>query len=228
MRVLCQNSAPVMLDSIEANFATLPILLKQIGEIDIKIKIADGGGDLSGTLIVDRTPEGISFAIQKAGIGTGVRLNYRGFSGILDAKGSGGSGSWIGQDVLLGNGVFDFTVKDAHFKNPALPWPMSDIFFATMTGKISWKTGVISIGHFSAEGETAALMSRGGSLVLHEPFSESFISTTLNVSPKGQLKQVAELMITGYKASEPLKLEITGPLTAPRVSLNGRRLPTRS
>jgi type II secretion system protein N len=224
LRVLCPHSAEVVLDSMEASIAVLP-LLKQRGEIDFKIKIADGGGDITGTLIADRTPEGIALAIKKGGAGVGVHINYRGFSGILDAR---GDGRWIGQDVVMGNGVFNFNVKDAHFKNQAMSWPMSDISFGTMTGKVSWKTGVISIGHFSAEGETALLMSRGGSLILHEPFSESFLSININVSPKGQLAQVAELMISGYKAREPLQLDITGPLTAPKILLNGRRLPTGS
>ncbi len=230
LRVRCPNSAQsvttpaLVLDAMEASIAVLP-LLQQRGEIDFKIKIAEGGGDISGTLIADRTPEGIAFAIKKEGAGVGVRLNYRGFSGILDAR---GDGRWIGQDVVMGDGVFNFNVKDAHFKNQALPWPMSDISFGTMTGKVSWKMGVISIGHFSAEGESAILMSRGGSLILHEPFSESFLSININVSPKGQLKQVAELMISGYKAREPLQLDIAGPLTAPKILLNGRRLPTGS
>jgi len=225
IRVLCPNSAQVLFDSIEANVAILPILLKQTGEIGFKIKIADQGGDIVGTLMVDPTPEGIAFSIKEAGVGAGVHIDYRGFSGILDTN---GVGNWIGQDVLLGNGVFNFHVKDAHFRNQALPWPISDISFAKMTGRISWETGVVSVGDFSAEGETAHLTSRGGSLVLHEPFSESFISLAVNVSPRGQLKQVAELMIAGYSAKKPLTLNITGPLTAPKILLNGRRLPTAS
>ncbi len=222
VRVVCPNIAPVALDLVEAKIALLPALLRQRGDVDFKIKIANKGGELSGTLIADPTPQGIAFSLKKEGVGVGVHVNYRGFSGILDTR---GFGNWIGQDIVLGKGVFNFNLKDVHFKTQTLPL---DIRFRTVTGKLSWETGAFSIGHVSAEGDIASLTSHGGSLILHEPFSESFISMTLNVLPKGQLKQVAELMISGYKASEPLKIEVTGPLTKPKVLLNGRLLPTGS
>jgi type II secretion system protein N len=225
LRVLCPYAEPIALDSLEADIAVFPMIFKQEGEVAFKIKIAEKGGDIAGTIIANKTPEGIAFVLKKDGQGAGIRVNYRGFSGVVAVK---GDGRWIGQDVVMGNGVFNFDVKDAHFKNQALPWPLSDISFATITGKVSWKTGEILILHFSAEGETAGLMSRGGMLIVHEPFTESFLSTTLNVSPKGPLKQIAEIMISDYKASEPLKLEITGPIIAPKVLLNGRRVPTAS
>jgi len=223
VQVVCPNIAPVTLDSIEANVALLPILLRQRGEIDFKIKIAEHGGDLFGTLVVDSTPEGIAFNIKKEGMG--LHLNYRGLSGILDMK---GVGHWVGQDVLLGAGGLSFSLKDAHVKNQALPWPINDMFFTAMTGKVSWENGVFLVGDFSAEGETATLTSQRGSLILHEPFLESFVSMTLKVLPKGQLKQVATLMVPGYKEKGPILLGITGALNAPKVSINGSKIPTGS
>ncbi len=221
VRVLCKDSAPVMIESIDANVAALPILLKRRGEIDFKIKLAEEGGKIFGTLMIDPTSEGVAFSIKKEGVA--VHFNHRGFSGILDIK---GGSSWIGQDILLGTGVFDFHLKDAHIKNQALPWPMNDILFEKIHGKVAWENGVFSVGDLFADGENAALTSHSGSLILHEPFSDSFISMTIDIDPKGQLKQVAALMIPGYATHGSLTLAITGALTAPKVLLNGRRLPT--
>ncbi|MBI3358348.1 MAG: type II secretion system protein GspN [Nitrospirae bacterium] len=221
VKVLCPSVALVTLESINADLALLPILLKRTGEIDFKIKIAEQGGEISGTIIIDPTPAGIAFSIKKQGIG--VHFNHRGFSGILDIK---GGGSWVGYDPSQGAGGFDFNLKEAHIKNQAMPWPMNDIFFANIHGKVAYENGVLLMGDFSADGENATLTTNSGSLILHEPFSESFVSITLKVSPKGQLKQVAALLIPGYSAVEPLTLAITGALTSPKVLLNGRRLPT--
>ncbi len=223
VKIVCPSANPVTIASINADVALLPILLKKRGEIGFMIKIADQKGELSGTVIVDPTPDTIAFSLKNAGMG--VHFNHRGFSGILDLK---GEGRWVGQDILLGTGLFDFTLQEARLANQALPWPMNDILFNKISGKISWKDGVIWMRDIIADGENAALASQSGSLILHEPFSESFISIMLSVAPKGRLKQVAALLIPGYSAKEPLSLAITGALTSPKVLLNGRRLPTGS
>jgi type II secretion system protein N len=220
VQVICPKAAPFVLEFVEADLATLPILFKQQGEVAFKINFAGQQGEVTGFLVASKTSNGFSFSLKKGG-GKFVSFNHRGFSGILDLS---GSSRWEGQGVLQGAGAFDFTLKDVHIKDQAWAWPLSDIAFAAVHGKVSWKNGVFSIGNLSAEGELATLKSDQGKLILHDPFSESFVSVTINIFPRGQLQQVAAMMIPGYSAAEPLTLAVSGALTLPKVLLNGRRL----
>lgn len=204
--------------SIDARVAPVPLLTERRGEIDFGIGVADGA--LSGHLTIAKKDKQVisSLAVQ----GENIDLARFGVSGHLDLE---GNGDWMNQDVLDGEGVLSFALKEGRFKEiGAWAVPVGEVSFSDIHGKISWGQGRVVVDQFSARGNEIDLQGESGNLILRKPLDGSLVTLTLKAMPKGDLKQMATLFIQGYTGREPLILGIRGPLRRPRVSLNGRPL----
>ncbi len=204
--------------SIDARVAPVPLLTGRRGEIDFVIGVADGV--LSGHLSISEKDDHVSYFLRLQG--GKVDLARFGASGQLDLEGNSG---WLNQDVLNGEGVLSFTLREGRFKEiGAWAVPIGEVSFSDIHGKISWGKGRVVIDQFSARGSEVDLQGESGNLILRKPLDGSLVTLTLKTTPKGDLKRMATLFIQGYTGRESLILGIRGPLRKPKVSLNGRPL----
>jgi type II secretion system protein N len=231
--LLCPTGLPMMIASIETDIAILPLVLHRQGQVDVRVQMPEEGSQITGSITASTTPAGYAFLLK--GEGTGLRLDPVGIPGSLDHI--KGEATWIGENPLAGVGSLAVSLSDIHIDPVASPIPLGnlgmittiagvkDISISTLQGEVAWQSNTLSIKMFNAQGEIADIISDGGSFTLHEPVSESIVSMTLAIIPKGNLKQMVPLMISHYVDREPLTAVITGPLSAPDIVINGMKMP---
>ena len=228
--VSCPSKKPFLIQSLEARIGLKP-LLSHRGEIDFQIQMDENAGQITGTLLAQSTPNGIAFTVKEEGMG--VSLSPVGLSGTLTMQ---GEGNWTGKDVFLGTGSFSFTLTDFKISPQGSPSfgqlaavttlaGVPDIAFSTLSGEIAWKEKTLLIKTFDAKGEIVEIAMQDGSLVLHDPISESIVSATLQVVPKGSLLQMIPFFLADYTGREPLIITLNGLLHDPQVLINGKTIP---
>ncbi len=234
--LLCPAGASMMIASIETDIAVLPLLLHRQGQVDVRILMPEEGSQVTGSITASTTPQGYAFSLK--GEGTGIRLDPVGISGLLDYI--RGEAVWTGENLLTGVGSLAIGLSDIHIDPTASPIPLGnlgmittlagvkDISISTLQGEVTWQSNTLSVKMFNAQGEVADLISDGGQFTLHEPVSESIVSMTLAIIPKGNLRQMVPLMISNYVDREPLTAVINGPLRAPDIVINGMKMPAMS
>jgi len=238
IRVVCPVGTPFMVASLQTDIALKPLLFHQTGEIPFRVRLAEKNGEISGTLRVHSTPQGLSFSLKEKG--SGLNLAAIGYAGIISMD---GEGTWIGNHPFFGKGSLTFALNGlridpqghgnqsgwvATLAGMAPLMGVTSLSFPSIQGELVWQDKVITVNKFQAESELADLISNNGSLIFNEPISESFIATDLQIFPKGNLKQMLPLIVPHYSDKGPLTLAITGTLTAPRVIMNGMQLPAMS
>ncbi len=221
--VACPVGLPFKIESIEAKIALLPLLLEQKGDITFRIRMGENNGEIVGHLMADATPDGVVFSLKEEGVG--LNLGKMGLSGTLNMK---GEGRWIKSDVLHGTGLLKLTVDGVNIQSEEWMAPLDRISFSVIRGEMAWQNGRVSISELSAEGEHVDFASSRGDLLLTEPVSGSLISIVFKITPKGDFKRMATLLIPGYSGKEPLTLDIQGAIDEPIVLINGKRMPTFS
>jgi len=207
------------LPALEMSFAFWPLLLKQEGEIDFNAKW--GGGTLSGHLSVSEEAEGLSFSLENFNA-KALQVEHidSGISGQLRIS---GEGRWRTQDLIKGVGRISLTLDGSKFKSLAgQSLPIGEVGFEKIEAKLLWKEKQIILEQFSALGPLVNLKSESGTLLFRKPLKRSVLALSLRVTPKGSIKQMASMFVPGYNGKEPLKLRLNGPVSTPKISVNGR------
>lgn len=239
MQVICPIGQPFMIEALHIDIALKPLLLHRVGEIAFRVRMAEKNGEILGTLMVHSTPQGFSFSLKEKGMA--LNLKAIGHAGILTMA---GEGTWTGGNLFFGKGLFAFTLHGLRIDSQALSesnsgWMVAlasmapllgvtSLSFSSIQGEMAWQDKTITINKFQMDGEIADLISDRGALILNKPIAESIVSAHLQISPKGNLKQMLPLLVPNYSDKKPLMLAITGRLISPQMIMNGMPLPAMS
>lgn len=208
----------IKLQSLDVAVALMPLLFQQQAEIDFEIRSTFG--NIPGQLNIRQEEQNMAFSLQAKV--EKITITGKGLSGIVSLE---GESQWQNQDILKGRGQLTFSVEKGSVKEFAgTPLPIGEVTFANIEGKIFWKDGRAVIERFSAQGDTADIKSESGTILLRNPPENSLLTLSLRATPKGALKEMAQLFIQGYNGSEPLKIRVNGPVRAPKLAMNGKNI----
>ncbi len=220
-RILGSRAAGMLtlkLQSFDVDLSLLPLLFKQEAAFDFEIRSTFG--IIPGHLTIQQKEEKMALALHAEG--KEITITEEGLSGILSFN---AESQWKNQDILKGSGNLSFKIQKGKMKEFAgTPLPIGEIMFTNIKGKIFWKEGRAVIEQFSAQGDTADIHSESGTILLRNPPENSLLTFSLQATPKGALKEMAQLFIQGYNGNGPLKIRMSGPARAPKLAMNGKTM----
>ncbi len=208
--------SPYSIASVDVALIPWPLLWGGTGSGDFHIHLAQGR--LTGRLAMTRTPDGFVLALTHQG--RGVDLKQIGASGLLDAE---GEAHWQNAGGWAGGGHLSFTLQSLHLlKVGAWVSPVGALDFARVTGRASWRGGVLTFDRVVAEGSQVDFSLTGGQMLPRAPLAQSILSLTVQVTPKGSLKPLATAFVPDYAGEGPIQVTLSGSLERPDLFFDGK------
>jgi len=210
--------SPYAIATIDADVAPLPLLWGGEAAVDFRIALA-AEGNIVGRATMTQTNNGVALFLSHQA--DAVDLKQVGASGRLSSK-----GEWRRlEGEPLGQGHLALTLdglKIDRFGSSGSP--IGAVSFQRVDSRISWRGDTITFDRIVAEGNQVEIESTEGRLLAREPFDQSRLFLTLQVTPKGDLKSLAPALIPGYSGTGPISVTLSGALSQPGVLVNGRPL----
>jgi len=210
--------SPYVIATIDADVAPLPLLWGGEAAVDFKIVLAEGG-NLVGRATVKQTNDGLVFSLAHQA--DAVDLKQVGASGRLSSN-----GEWRQlKGETLGQGHLSLTLDDLKIDRFGTPGSsIGTVSFKRVDSRISWRGDTITFDRIVADGNRVEIESAGGRLLVREPFGQSRLFVTLQVTPKGDLQSLVPVLIPGSSGKEPITVTLSGALAQPSVLVNGKPL----
>jgi len=210
--------SPYSIAMIDADVAPLPLLWGGEAAVDFKIALT-AEGNIVGRATMTPTNNGVTLFLSHQA--RAVDLKQVGASGRLSSK-----GEWRQlEGEPFGQGHLALTLDGLKIDRfGASGSPIGAVSFQRVDSRISWRGDTITFDRIVAEGNQVEIESTDGRLLAREPFDQSRLFLTLQVTPKGDLKSLAPVLIPGYSGAGPIAVTLSGPLSQPGVLVNGRAL----
>ncbi len=217
IQILCPGQKAWNVASLYAEVLPLPLIWGGEGRIHFRGRLAEG--ETEGTLTVTHASNQWAFSLKNQG----RQITLPDIGGRLGWE---GDAHWSHSEPYKGTGTVAFTLEGARIKEVG-EWrsPIGALSFSMVTGQVHWQGGALSMEQFSADGNEMDLAGESGHLLLRQPWKRSILSLTLKVTPKGQLKPLAQMVVSGYTGEGALTLAVAGSLARPGLALNGKTIP---
>jgi len=210
--------SPYAIATIDADIVPLPLLWGGEAAVDFRMAFA-AGGNIVGRATMTETNDGVALFLSHQA--DAIDLKQVGASGRLSS-----SGEWRRRGgASLGQGHLALTLDGLKIDRfGASGSSIGAVSFQRVDSRISWRGDTITLDRIVAEGNQVEIESAGGRLLAREPFDQSRLFVTLQVTPKGDLKSLVPALIPGYSGAGPIAVTLSGALAQPGVLVNGRPL----
>lgn len=216
----------IEMDLISAHLNLLPLLNRRI---ETELKVDGAGGSLNGRLVIERDKKGILYGIK----GGGGNIDLNRVIRVKGEKENNISGklkldidyAWSGNDPASGNGVIDLEVDGLNIKNiEANGFPVKDLTFSSVLGKVYLKGEVINIEKLTAKTTDIEIVG-SGNIIKRNRFMESMLNLTFNINRRAE-GPIASLLapFSASNKGRPIILAIKGSIEHPIYYLNDIQL----
>jgi len=210
--------SPYAIATIDADVAPLPLLWGGEAAVDFRIVLA-AEGRIVGRATMTQTNDLVALSLSHQA--HAVDLKQVGAEGRLESKGEWRS---LGGE-RFGQGHLALTVNGLKIDRlGAAGLPIGAVSLQRVDSRISWRGDTITLDRIVAYGNQVEIESTEGRLLAREPFDQSHLFMTLQVTPKGDFKSLAPALIPGYSGTGPIAVTLSGAISNPGVLVNGRSL----
>lgn len=216
----------IELDRVSAHVNLLPLFKRRI---ETELKAEGVGGNFNGKLVIEKEKRGFSYSIK----GGGVNINL---DRVIQANGDREGNisgklrldidyAWSGNDPANGNGVLNLEIAGLNVKHIEVNgFPIKDLLFSSVSGKVGLKGDVISIERLTAK-TTGIELVGSGNIIKRDRLMESMLNLTFNINQRGDGPIAALLApFTVSNKGRPAILAIKGSIDHPLYYLNDIQL----
>jgi type II secretion system protein N len=204
--------SPYAIASVDADASPLPLLWGGVGTLDYHIRLS--AGQIDGQATLQRGDNDVIDADYQA---RDIDLKQVGLVGQL-----GGEGRHRLQPGTAhpAEGQLSFTIRSFQVtKWGGSVLPIGPLTFDRVTGRLSWRRGIVRLEQGKAEGGQIDVIATGGEFIPRLPLPQSRISLSLQMTPKGNLKPLVAALVSGYSGEGPFHLTVAGSLAHPALLL---------
>ncbi len=208
------------LDDVRCRLRLWPLLLWRI-HLDLALRAY--GGEAHGILKMDREAGTPRFTLEQQGEGFDLSLLRLAGGPRLQGRARFRlDQEWAGGDFFRGDGKATLELdglRVAGLEGMGVALPLPELLFPRVTGRVTARSGLITLNDLVARGAQVDLTG-SGTLVVRDPPPESLITLTVRVTPKEGLREQLAVL-SGDPKRSVWDLVIRGPLSAPTYSLSG-------
>jgi type II secretion system protein N len=159
--------------------------------------------------------------IHPIDLSTTKKLTHQNLSGLMNLQ---TDYTWKTGLENKGHGTLSLSIAKLVVRSLNLNgFPLPPISFTHVNGTARMKNGLGHIETLNADGPLAHLTGKGD-FSLSNPYQRSIVNLDFDISLRGELAKIPLPSITG-KNGAAIHLHLSGPLSAPQVTLNGIALP---
>ena len=216
----------IEMDTISIQLKILPLLRKQI----VADFSAEGiGGRMDGLLVARKDTKGFLYNIR----GRGANLDLGRVIQDAGEKKNNIAGrlradldySWSANDPSRGDGMLDLEVTGFKARNIEINgFPIRDIGFSSISGKIVLKRGVLNLEKLTAK-TTDMEITGSGNIIMGNNLTQSMLNLAFNIITKGEGPNALLLApLTPQAKGSPIVLSVKGSLDHPLYYINDIKL----